>query len=255
MLPQLPASQRCALVTRTGLVNPHMHRDSGVMGLVNGCQCRPPIHRRQPTGVAVGQDIDTIRLALVGPDFFDDNPSVLAQGRACFDILIGDFRRALISRSPTFFRRQGGKDGSQVIQGPAQIDRRWAGRIKHLASIFQSGVGGIFAHGQRHAVGGRRPDQGSATHQHVENGPGRIIQRFQPDDYIFVRQAGLVDYFHGRAVIAKPDGAGGFSVNQHDLPFQHTARHGGQLFDHGRIAGVGCGDDGGFQGGVAAIAA
>jgi hypothetical protein len=40
----------------------------------------------------------------------------------------------------------------------------------------------ILAQGQRHAVGGRGPDQRRAAHDHVGYGPGRVGQAGQPDN-------------------------------------------------------------------------
>ena len=58
VLAKLPRCQTGALVTRAGFVNPDVDRDSGVVRLVYRCQCRAPVHSRQPTGITVGQDVD-----------------------------------------------------------------------------------------------------------------------------------------------------------------------------------------------------
>ena len=55
---KLPRREAGALIARPGLVDPDMHRDPGVMGHVDGRQRGTVIHRRQPSGVAMGEDVD-----------------------------------------------------------------------------------------------------------------------------------------------------------------------------------------------------
>jgi len=55
VLAQFPGGQAGALVARAGLVDPDMNRDAGIVRDIDGGQRRTPIDRRQPAGIAMGQ--------------------------------------------------------------------------------------------------------------------------------------------------------------------------------------------------------
>ena len=57
---QLPRRQRGALVARPRLVDPDVNRDARVVRRVDTRQRRPPVDRRQPAGVAVGEHLDRL---------------------------------------------------------------------------------------------------------------------------------------------------------------------------------------------------
>ena len=58
VMPEFPGGERGALIARPGLVDPDVDRDAALMRQVDRRGRRAPIDRRQPAGVAMGQDVD-----------------------------------------------------------------------------------------------------------------------------------------------------------------------------------------------------
>src|SRR5580692_10313827 len=101
---QFPGRQRGSLVAGPCLVDPNVERDSGIESLVNGCQCSSPIDCRQPSGVAMGQDLKWSLATQAIPDLAKQKQSMLAKNRAIFGILIGDRASLAIGRVRAFRR-------------------------------------------------------------------------------------------------------------------------------------------------------
>ncbi len=58
VLAQFPGGEAGALIARPGLVDPDMERDAAIMRQIDRRERRAPIDRREPAGVAMGQDLD-----------------------------------------------------------------------------------------------------------------------------------------------------------------------------------------------------
>src|ERR1700722_17858558 len=103
---QFPCRQRGSLVAGPRLVDPDVDRDSRIESLVNRCKRGSPIDGRQPSGIAMGQDLERSLLTKVVPEFAQQKQSVLAQERAIFGILISDRESLAIGGGSPLF---GGK--------------------------------------------------------------------------------------------------------------------------------------------------
>ena len=58
MAAQLEGGERSALVARPRLVHPDMQRNARIMRQIDRRQRGAVIHRRQPAGIAMGEDVD-----------------------------------------------------------------------------------------------------------------------------------------------------------------------------------------------------
>ena len=126
VLAELEGGQRGALVARPGLVDPDMDRDAGIVRGVDRRGGGAPIDGRQPTGVAMGENIDR-RAALGRRELGDESGAVAADGAADLDIVVADRRRVGIGGGPSFAVGQGRENAAHFVERPAQIDRRGAG--------------------------------------------------------------------------------------------------------------------------------
>ena len=70
MLAQFPRGQR-ALIAGAGFIHPNMHRDPGIMRMIDGAGGRAPIYGGQPSGVAMGHDVDRCAISFVCCDLSD----------------------------------------------------------------------------------------------------------------------------------------------------------------------------------------
>src|SRR5438105_6800862 len=68
MLTELPGSEFGALVSRPGLIDPDMNRQTAIMRRIDRRQGRSVIHKSKPARVTMGQDIDRL------PSFRARNP-------------------------------------------------------------------------------------------------------------------------------------------------------------------------------------
>ena len=96
MLAKFPGCQTCPLIAGPGFISPDMHINAGVISFIDRRQGRAPINRRQPTGIAVGQDIYGCAIFLFGY-FLDDGRAMLTNIGANLNIFITNFRCAFIS--------------------------------------------------------------------------------------------------------------------------------------------------------------
>ena len=88
---QLKRGEARALIARTRLVDPDMDRNALPRGLVDRRERRSPIDGAEPAGVAMGEDVD--RSAMPLGRRADESRAEFADGCACGDVFIGDFRR------------------------------------------------------------------------------------------------------------------------------------------------------------------
>ena len=87
---KLPGSQRSALVTGAGFVHPNMHRNTSIMGFVDGGQGCAPVHGRDPSGITVGQDVDGGTGWLGIRNGLNDRQAMAAYGRIDRDVFLCD---------------------------------------------------------------------------------------------------------------------------------------------------------------------
>src|ERR1700731_2716232 len=87
---EFPCRERRSLVAGPSLVDPDVDGHSGIKSLVNRRQCGSPINCRQPSGVAMGQDLKWSLLTQAFPVVLKQQQSMPAKNRAIFGILIGD---------------------------------------------------------------------------------------------------------------------------------------------------------------------
>ena len=212
VLRQLPRGQTGALIARTGLVHPDMQGNPRLKRRINRCQRRAPIHRRQPARVAVCQDIHRLGLVLITGA--NQRQPVPPDGLIDGHILLGDARGLQPSRFGTLAGGQRRQQGAHPLHRPAQIHRRGSGLCQHVASRRQRRIGGVVAHGQRHPISRRHPDQGGAAHLHGTDGVFRIAHVFKVQRDKLMRQARLVYDLH-RIIGSGPDRAKRCSVNFH----------------------------------------
>src|SRR5271166_4610642 len=87
---QFPCRQGGSLVAGPRLVDPDVDRDSRIESLVNRCESSSPIDCRQPSGVAMRQDLKRSLSTEAVPELAQQKQSMLAQERAIFGIFISD---------------------------------------------------------------------------------------------------------------------------------------------------------------------
>ena len=222
VLAQLPGGQKRTLVARPGFIDPDMDVQPGIKGLVNRRRGSAPINRGEPTGIAMGQNIDRLVSALLRRNRADQFQSMITNARVLCHSLIADICGHGIGRPGALLWRQRRQCGLHLVQRPAQIHRRGPGRQKRCIRLFQRCIGWVGAHAQRQPVRSRRPDQRRAAHMHVGNGFGGIINSAQNHGFKMERKARLIKNTHRPAIIIEPDCAIGNAINIHVLPLSFS---------------------------------
>ena len=176
---------------------------------------RTPVHRPQPAGIAVGQDVDRLvgTLCLVG--VANDLQAMAADGFADRDILVGDFTAQRAGPVHPFGRGHRQQGLPHAFQGPAKIHRGWTGGDQLPVGGFHGLVRRIVAQGEIHPVGGCRPDQRRPPYHHGPDRPAGIFQGPEVGDLESMGQTRLVDHIDRPAVAVEPDGAVGDAVDLH----------------------------------------
>src|ERR1700736_6728663 len=98
MMREFPGRQRSPLVARPSFVDPHMDGYSGIESFVNRREGGSPINCRQPSGVAMGQDLKWSLFTQAFPVVSQQQQSMPAKNRAFFGLLIGDRESFAIGR-------------------------------------------------------------------------------------------------------------------------------------------------------------
>ncbi len=176
MMAEFPRGEAGALIARTSLIDPDMHRDTRIVCAINWCRRGSPVDGRQPTCVAMGQYIDH-RTALrfgCGPKKID---AMRADTFIDSHILVADFRGTLKGGIATVLHRKRPKNGTHPIQGPTQIDGSGARRGKRFAGAVERVVTAICLHGKRDTIGRRRANQRRTAHLHGLNRVSRFANR------------------------------------------------------------------------------
>ena len=174
------------------------------------------IDRRQPTGVAMGEDVDRFAGLLVRRQTAKDLEAVRADRAVDLDVLVGDSLGLRISGGGARLRGERGEKLADRIQRPAQVDRGRPRRGKLLVRGVERRVARILAHGEREPIGRRRADQRRPAHPHVADRGRRFVDAAQRRDLELMRQPALVDDVDARAVFVEPDRAIRASVNLHE---------------------------------------
>ncbi len=118
------------------------------------------------------------------------------------------------------FGRDFTKRIAAAIQRPAKIDCCRARFLKSGPALIDRTITGIACHLHRHPVSGGGPDKRSASHPHVLDRNGELLQRFQCSNLEFVRKPTLIDDLHFTGVMIVPDRAVLGSINFHRTAFR-----------------------------------
>ena len=216
MRAQFPGGQRRALIARAGFIHPYMHWDTRIMRHINRRECGTPIHRRDPAGIAMGQDIHALPW-LACSDVLQQRQAVAANGFTGCGIIITN--RGGFGIGCRFARggRQWAQHGKHFLKRPAQIDRGGAGFAKHRGHGFERF--GMAPHRQRQAIGRNGTNQRRATHLHGTDGMRDLVFINQPQPFHLPGQLGLIEDTDGPAIsLIKADAAIGDAVDLHERP-------------------------------------
>src|SRR5258705_367592 len=155
VMAEFPGGERGALIPGPGLVDPNVNAQTTIMRRVDRGGGGSPVHRRQPTGVAMRQYVDRFARLLGRPDRLDQRQAVLTDVLVDRHILFRDFAGAGIGRLSARRRRQRGKRRAHLVERPFQVDRRRPRRDQHAASLIEAGIRAVHPHRQGHAIRGR----------------------------------------------------------------------------------------------------
>src|SRR3989338_8751141 len=100
---EFPGRQRRSLVSRPRLVHPDVDRDTLIESLINGRGRRAPFHASQPSGIAMGEDMDR-ETFFPAADSLDHLHAMLTDLPAGFDVVTFYFPGRAES-DPNLFRR------------------------------------------------------------------------------------------------------------------------------------------------------
>ena len=114
---ELPGGEAGALVARPGLVDPDMHRDARIVGAVDRRQRGAPIDRRQPAGIAMGQDLDATGLPPLAPLRLGDQRQAVLADRAA---LIATSSSAISAARASAASRAGGAAAAATAPGASR---------------------------------------------------------------------------------------------------------------------------------------
>src|SRR5450755_1601366 len=92
---ELPGGERSALIARPGFVGKDMDGYALVVREIDRRGCGAEIHRRQPTGVAMGEHVNPLATFLFCRDSFDQLEAVTAYLQVNGDVLIADLPSTL----------------------------------------------------------------------------------------------------------------------------------------------------------------
>jgi hypothetical protein len=166
LLSEFERGQGGALVSRTRLVHPDMHGDAALLGNVDRGQGRSPVHRRQPAGIAVREDIDRSP-AVAARGRFYERGAVLADRPTGGNVLLGDARGLRARRFCPSGGREDGHDTAYPLDRPGQIDRRRTRGPQQDSGVLEAEFGSVVRQRESEAPGGGHPDQRRSSHAHV----------------------------------------------------------------------------------------
>ena len=193
MLRELPGGERGALIAGTRLIDIDMNRQALVHREVDRGGGGAVVDRRQPAGVAMGEDIDRFAGLLAFSQPPEELEAVAADRAVDLDILVGDSRRLGVGGGGARLRSERPETRARRVQRPAQVDRGRPGRRKLVPRGGERRVARILAHGEREPVSRRRPDQRRAANPHVADRRRSVGDAAQGRDAKLMRQPALVD--------------------------------------------------------------
>ncbi len=214
MAAELEGGERGALVARPCFIDPDMEFDAGIMRLVDRRQRGTPIDTGEPARIAMGQNVEGFARLFLRRRVPNDFETMLADGLADFDILVGNARGLGPGQVCALFARLIAQHIAHALERPAQIDGGGTGFGQFVMGAIKCLVGGILFHRQCHAIRGGGADQRRAAHQHGLDGMGGLLQRGQFYRGEFMRQPRLIDNLDGLGA-AGPDGAIRDAFNLH----------------------------------------
>ena len=193
-------------------------RHAGIVRDVDRRQRRAPVDRREPAGVAVGEDVDRPP-RFRARDLADERGAVLADRRGSRRRPRRRSRRPRRRRAPRA-RRHEAAAARGAMRSSAQCRFTAVGRVapSTRTALVEEGVGGAGAHRQRDAVGGGGADQRRAAHDHGRDRLRGIFHRREAAHREGEGQPRLVDDADGFAL--RPDGAvvAAFDVHALSIP-------------------------------------
>ena len=212
---QFPRGKAGALVARSGLVDPDVDRQAGVVGEIDRRGGGAPVDGGEPAGVAMGEDVERPAGGLVRGEGAEQRQPGLADAAVDRDILIAKGGGEVARPRSAGSRRQRLQVRAGAVERPAEVDGGRPGREQRGVRPVQSRVGRIGAQSEPETVGGRRADERSAAHEHGPDGVGGLVERGQAYVLELVRQPRLVNDADGLPVRVEPDRPLRFAVNIH----------------------------------------
>jgi hypothetical protein len=215
VLAEFERGQRRALVARSRLVDEHVHRHAAVVGHVDRRRRGAPIDCPQPSGVAMGQDVD--HASALAMERFDQRQAGFADATVEGDVLVAIGARARPRRLAAPLRSERRDRGADLVERVAQVDGGRPARQQRAIGALQRVVAPRTPERQRQAVSRGRADQRRAAHHHGLDRSDRPVEILDPLRREAMRQQRLVDHFDRRPVRRRPDRAIGAPVHLHRL--------------------------------------
>ena len=185
------------------------------MRLVDGRGRRAPVDRGEPARVAMGENVEPRPRPLARREFAQDRQPMIANGAVDGDILLGERVRGRERGGFPRGGRQGSQDRRHALDRPGEIDGCWPRRGQSRRGLGEPRVGGVGAHGQRHAIRRRRADERRATHPHVTDGVDGVVEGFEAACREPMRQQRLIDDDDGTTIRVEKNAAARLPVHQH----------------------------------------
>jgi hypothetical protein len=118
--------------------------------------------------------------------------------------------------STAFSWRQGQEMPPHCLERPLQIDGCRPCRAKSGAGRLEIGVGRLFTHCKRQAIGRSHTDERRATDLHILDGACRLRHGGDRNDFEFMRQPRLIDDLDARPFVVQPNGSKNPASDPHE---------------------------------------
>jgi hypothetical protein len=140
------------------------------------------------------------------------------------DVLVANLGGPRPSRGGARSRRQRRHARSNIVERPAEIDRRRSTRQQGAMGALQRGVVGRVSQGERQPIGAGGADQRRAPYDHGLDRNNRRVEVADPARRETMRQQRLVDDLDRAAVAGRPKRPIGASVDFHGPRFAGLER-------------------------------